>query len=174
MSAHTGRPDCACAECAIIDEDIDRYVLERPTELKRTKVGEQHAVLMTNGKVHLQGPNLMTRPLNGLSKEDVQDLLVALDGVTNDMPDRPMLERCATLYDTIVQAAGQLSREIHRTTGHPALVDVELVPEVFEALVGQIRPTSTEIARASRRGTLRFSPCPGVEISVSRCDLRSR
>lgn len=133
-------------------------------EVRRVRVGDMVAALNNDGTVTLSGNKLIGREMTKLTREDVQDLLVALDGVIGDQPEiKP-----ADMRDAIISGAHALARDIYRMTARRATVDVNLHPDVF------YRIATTDDGENRRRidkydyerGRVRVSD--DVEISLAR------
>ncbi len=134
-------------------------------EKRNVRIGNVAAILRKDGLIDLVGNRLVDGALRGLSREDVQDLLVALDGIQGEQPDPPP----GDMSDTIIAGAHAVARDVYRLTAQPAIVDVGVHPLVFYRLAGESEADdrSYHMRRADyERGRVRVSR--EVEISIAR------
>ena len=104
-----------------------------PREVRRCRVGDVAACLMRDGTITLQGNGLIDKTFSGITREMLQDMLVALDGIQGEQPE----QKPKDLRNAIITGAHALARDIYRMTAHRAVVDVNLHPDVFYRIAAE-------------------------------------
>lgn len=101
--------------------------------VKSVRVGNVAVDLCRDGTIALRGDGLIDKKLRGLSKSDLQDLLVALDAVQGEQPEPDPSK--ADMRETIIGGAHALARDVYRLTAYKATVTVTVHPQVFHSLI---------------------------------------
>lgn len=140
---------------------MSEYKFRWSPERRKVTIGKVYAVLLEDGQISIgRTDGLVDTKIAKLDKSEIQDLLVALDGIQGDQPDPEPRE----LRDAIILGAHELARDIYKRTARRAVVDVNLHPDVFFRIAadehGRIGRTDYE------RGHVRVAD--DVELSLDR------
>lgn len=120
---------------------------------KSVRIGDTQASLHEDGSVTIHNhARLIGSELTRLTRSDIDDLLVALDSVSNDARD-PNPE---TWKDQISREALTLSRNVYAWTASKATVELTVAPDVFHTIAADCSPFRGDAAWEVQNGLIRF------------------
>lgn len=132
----------------------------RRKEMKRVEVGDFYAALNIDGTITIgqRSPvpfgqfRIGEAMIPKLSREELADLLVALDGIQGEASD----PESKTWSDQITREAMTLARNIYAWTASKATVEVTVSPDVYYSMASEHSPFTGSAAVDVQAGRLSF------------------